>query len=182
MSEKANAIKPIALNTNKLKVLIVGKGLIGTRKKVNYESFLAKVTTVDPDIERGADYVMCFSDFYERHKEIFMEHHLVIISTNLSSENQQVAEICEQCHKLYNRTDDGSEGLFSDMCSITSDDYVVAASGKNRSPYVARHIISKLKPVLNEMEMDIKKISIHSNEAKKMHMPYETLIESLRKE
>ncbi|MDW7661673.1 MAG: NAD(P)-dependent oxidoreductase [Bacillota bacterium] len=182
MSDKAYTIKPIALNTNKLKVLIVGNGLIGTRKKVNYESSFAKVTTVDPDIERGADYVMCFSDFYERYKKIFMEHHLVIISTDNSSVNQQITEICETCHKLYNRTDDGSEGLFSDMCLITHDDYVVAASGKNRSPYVARHIISELKPVLNEMETEIKKISIQTNEAKKMHMPYETLIESLRKE
>jgi siroheme synthase (precorrin-2 oxidase/ferrochelatase) len=182
MSEKTYTIKPIALNTNKLKVLIVGNGLIGTRKKVSYESCFAAVTTVDPDAERNADYVMYFSDFYERHKEIFMEHHLVIISTNLSSVNQQVAEICEQCHKLYNRIDDGGKGMFSDMCSITHDDYVVAASGKNRSPYVARHIISELKPVLKEMETDIKKISIHSNEAKKMHMPYDALIEKLRKE
>lgn len=182
MSEKVNTIKPIALNTNTLKVLIVGKGLIGTRKKVNYESCSATVTTVDPDIECSADYVMCFSDFYERHKEIFMAHHLVIICTNLSSVNEHVAEICEQYHKLYNRSDDGSKGMFSDMCLITHDDYVVAASGKNRSPYVARHIIGELKPVLNEMETEIINISIHSNEAKKTHVPYETLIERLRKE
>lgn len=168
MSNQVNTIKPIALNASKLNVLIIGYGSIGKRKRIKYEAVGANVTTVDLKPSSQADFIQSFSEFYKAHLGVFLGHHLIIISTDDSSENQKIAEVCHKHFKLFNRVDNGEEGLFSDMTFQDSEHFIVAASGKAKSPNVSKFVMKQLEGHIENLADPIKSFIDQNDSHRKM--------------
>lgn len=156
MSNQTNTLKPIVLNASRLNVLIIGYGIIGKRKQSKYVACGAKVTTVDREPSSQADFTQSFSEFYKMHLDVFLAHHLVIIATNDKLENQKIAEICHRHFKLFNRTDDGKEGLFSDMAFHSNEHFIVASSGRAKSPNVSKYVLKQLENHIEALTEPVK--------------------------
>lgn len=137
-------MKPIALKTEGLNVLIIGCGCVGKRKAKAYGKTGANVTTVDFSAEKNGDYQMCYTQYFEAHKKHFLKQHLVIIATSDEAINTQIESDCKAHYKLYNRADNGT-GFFSDMTYHISEDYMVAASGLGKAPCVSKFILEKMQ-------------------------------------
>lgn len=149
-------MKPIALNTNKLHVLVIGYGLVGKRKATDYKKAGAQVTTVDEALEHKADYAMSYSRYFECHKAHFLKQHLVIIATSDFEVNCQIESDCLAHYKLYNRVDNGS-GFFSDMSYHITENYMIAASGLGKAPNVSKFILEKMIIHLQDYKSEITK-------------------------
>ncbi len=145
---------PVLLKAEQLNILIVGYGRIGRRKAEKYIGAGAKVSSVDPDPIQKANFVMTFDAYIKAHEAHFSEQHLVYICTSSTEANETAMKSCHAATKLYNRTDAGNLGQFSDMAHLEAEDYLIATSGKAASPHMAKFLRSSLKEWLSSLSFE----------------------------
>jgi len=145
---------PVLLKAEQLNILIVGYGRIGRRKAEKYLEAGASVCSIDPDPKQNADFVMTFETYIKAHEAHFSEQHMVYICTSSTEANETVMASCQAVAKLYNRTDAGNLGQFSDMAYLEAEDYLIATSGKAASPHMAKFLRSSLKEWLSSLSFE----------------------------
>ncbi|GAB6106793.1 precorrin-2 dehydrogenase/sirohydrochlorin ferrochelatase family protein [Fusibacter bizertensis] len=172
-----NNLLPVALNVSKLNILIVGLGNVGQRKFDKYQATGANLTTVDPKV-KTADYLLDFATYYKKFGIHFMKQHLVIICTDDPMVNHYITQVCERFAKLYNRTDLGDASLFTDMAIYEDENSLVAVTSKSQSPYIAKHLLTCMKPQLEStpIKEEIKWLMEQTSEAKENHETYDELM------
>lgn len=153
--------KPILLNGAKIKVLIFGNGTIGKRKVDKYLSAGASVYVVDPKCQGESPpyFNQSASDFLKLHFDLFMSCHLVIAATNCHATNASIADFCNRHGKMVNCVDDPKASHFSDMLFIGEEDYLLAASGLGKSPYVAQYLIEQLRVFMKDRAL-LKRVTL----------------------
>lgn len=145
---------PVLLKAEQLNILIIGYGRIGRRKAEKYYDTGAKVCSIDPNPDQGADFVMTFDTYLKAYDKHFSEQHLVYICTSNTEVNEQAMASCQALAKLYNRTDAGQLGQFSDMAFLEGEDYLIATSGKAASPHMAKFLRSSIKEWLSGLSFE----------------------------
>lgn len=177
-------LKAITLNPSQLNIIVFGVGRIGSRKAKAYAKLGARLTLVDPDLkntleglETATYYPLTGEAFLESHGELLKTMHLCIIATPSKNTNHALQMACEASALLFNRVDAPDQSYFSDMSQYQDDNYLFAASGNTKSPYVAKFIIEKVKAFLSQEshQNDIKALASQTPELKAQHKTYESL-------
>ena len=123
---------PIALHGEHIIALVVGGGVVGTRKALALAAAGASVTVIAPtvtsELEDAANQrrVAVIRDSYRR--ELIERATLVIAATDSREVNAQVAVDANARGKLVNITDYPDEGNFHTMALHRSGDVTVAVS------------------------------------------------------
>ena len=123
---------PIALHGERITAVIVGGGIVGTRKALSLVAAGASVTVVAPKVTReleSAEELRQLSIVRDAYRRAHLERAtLVIAATDSREVNAQIAVDANERGKLVNITDYPDEGNFHNMALHRSGDVTIAVS------------------------------------------------------
>lgn len=123
---------PIALHGERITVVVIGGGSVGTRKALALAETGARVRVVAPDVtreleaaERAREVTIVRESYSAGHLDRSM---LVVAATNSREVNERIAVDAHSAGKLVNITDSPDEGNFHSMAIHRSGDVTIAVS------------------------------------------------------
>jgi siroheme synthase-like protein len=123
---------PIALHGERIRAVVVGGGVVGTRKALALAEAGAQVTVVAPEVSEDLTQAERTLNVKIVRKEYSTERlegaNLVIAATDSRDTNAQIAVDAEANGQLVNITDFAEEGNFHTMALHRSGDVTIAVS------------------------------------------------------
>ena len=123
---------PIALHGERITAVVVGGGIVGTRKALSLVAAGASVTVVAPRVTReleSAEELRQLTIVRDAYRSAHLERATLVIAASDSREvNAQIAVDANERGKLVNITDYPDEGNFHNMALHRSGDVTIAVS------------------------------------------------------
>jgi len=137
---------PIMLNVQDKQVIVIGGGIVATRKVRHLLEAEARVLVISPDLTAElrscveAEQVEWLEGVYQRDMMNTYMPMLVIATTDDARVNQTVAQDARRIRAWVNVVDDSDEGDFSNMAVIHQAPITIALSTNGTSPALLKQL------------------------------------------
>lgn len=173
---------PVMLDIKEKKVLVIGGGVVATRKIIKLLSENACITCISKEFTKELhDFVPKIELIKKEIKiEFDTENHiditpyfLVIIATNDVEINKYFADYCTKHNKLMQTVDRVNYSDISFMASKSIEEITIAVATNGKSPTFAKNLLEKLEKQVTKK--DIEQLEILEKErnirirSKKLH-------------
>jgi precorrin-2 dehydrogenase/sirohydrochlorin ferrochelatase len=143
---------PIFINVKGLKVLVVGGGLVGSRRAIKLAKAGADVTVISLEFSKELESLKdslniktMKSDAKELNKEFLSQFDLIFACTNNVKINNQICEMARSLGKLCNNTLDANLSSFILPIYYEDEDFGIAVTTFGKSSLVAELILNMIR-------------------------------------
>ena len=157
--DRGGAFFPILINVQKFPCLIVGGGVIASRKVKSLLEYNADITVLSPKISTS------IHEFYKKGKIRLIKHayskeflygfKIVFCATNSRELNQAVHDDCESEGIFINVADNPPLCDFILPANIKRGDLTISISSQGKAPFYTRAMKKKLESIISPVYSDI---------------------------
>ncbi|WBW98453.1 precorrin-2 dehydrogenase/sirohydrochlorin ferrochelatase family protein [Oceanirhabdus sp. W0125-5] len=147
---------PLNINLKNKKILIIGGGKVAHRKVKFFLQYDCDIAVVGINIAQEIYELYDKSDLrvelIQREFEIndLNEKYIVVIATDNSKFNEEIADKCEEIGLLYTNCSNGEESAFSVPAVVKRGNLSIAISTNGKSPALSKKIKKEVSEIYND--------------------------------